>query len=497
MKVLRRFARAMRRRITTTAAIGTVAAVLSSLGPEQRAFVEDEAQRKAALCGRQSGKSHSVAAWLVVRGLECPDGDSVFIALTRSSARTIIFRALKKICTAAGIRFSTKNEDGQLYYVLENGHRIWITGCPHVGEIDKFRGVGFWSVAVDECGFMAGYLEELIEGVLDATLVAQQGKIALTSTPGVVPVGYFYDVTTGGEKGQGWSLHHWTILSNIGIPHAQQWLADRMKRFGWNELTPIYLREWLGRWVNDMAGLVYPFSKQLNAWDGKLPEGRVTTVLGVDVGFTEAMGFVIVSTVDGTGKKFIRYAEKQEGMTPNMVVARVRQLKGQWGATRVIVDEGGAGKGYAVHMREEGLACEAAQKTEKRANQEWMAGEILPGNILVHWEQCRPLVDEALVLRWGEKGTEDPRFPNHACDAALYGCRALRVSHDSQGAGEPPPGTAAHAAIVAARYKAKREADMRKAARKKGRGLVRCVTDWLCQVAPGVPVVAHCSPCTT
>jgi hypothetical protein len=473
LKVARRILRAMRRRVQmVTAAGGIVAAILSGLGPEQRAFVQDEAQRKAALCGRQSGKSHGVAAWLVVRGLECPDGQSVFIALTRSSARTIIYGALKKICTAANIKFRTVNEDGQLYYVLENGHRIWITGCPHVGEIDKFRGVGFWSVAVDECGFMAGYLEELVEGVLDATLVAQQGKIALTSTPGVVPVGYFHEVTTGGARGQGWSLHHWTILSNIGIPHAGTWLADRMKRFGWTELTPIYVREWLGRWVDDLAGLVYPFNKQLNGWDGVLPEGRVTTVLAVDVGFRDAMAFVVVSTVEGCAKKFVRYAEKQEGMTPNMVVARVRQLKGEWQTGRVIVDEGGAGKGYAVHMREEGVACEAAQKSEKRANQEWLAGEILPGNVLVDYAKCRALTDEALVLRWGEKGTEDPRFPNHACDATLYGCRALRLSPGAHTAGDPPPGTVAHAATVAARYKAAREKQMRDAAKRSRRGLV-------------------------
>jgi hypothetical protein len=494
VRVARRIARAIRRRLTQGVAVGTVAAVLAGLGAEQREFVQDEAQRKAALCGRQSGKSHGVAAWLVVRGLQCPDGHSVFIALTRSSARTIIYGALKKICTAAGIKFRTVNEDGQLYYVLENGHRIWITGCPHVGEIDKFRGVGFWSVAVDECGFMAGYLEELVEGVLDATLVAQQGKIALTSTPGVVPVGYFYEVTTGGARGQGWSLHHWTILQNIGIPHASTWLADRMRRFGWNELTPIYVREWLGRWVNDLAGLVYPFNRSLNGWDGVLPEGRVTTVLSVDVGFRDAMGFVVVSTVEGTGKKYIRYAEKQEGMTPNAVVARVNQLKVQWAAGRVVVDEGGMGKGYAVHMRESGIACEPAQKTEKRANQEWLAGEILPGNVQVDWDKCRALVDEALVLRWGEKGTEDPRFPNHACDAALYGCRALRVSHAEQGPGAPPVGTAAHAALVAAQYKAKREKEQRDKARRKGKllGWTFSVARWLAQLASPVPVVAHC-----
>jgi len=463
MKLTRRFARAIRRRTLGVAAVGTVAAILAALGPEQRAFVEDDSQRKSALCGRRAGKSHGVAAWLLIRGLASPDGLSAFVALRRGSARAILVPAIKRIAKSAGVKVREQTEDGQLYVVLDNGHRIWIAGCPHQGEIEKFRGIALWSVAVDECGFMAGFLEELVEGVLDATLLDHQGQLALTSSPGVVPTGYFYSVTTAAE---GWSRHHWTVLQNAAIPHAASWLAERQRRFGWTDETPIYLREWLGRWTNDTASLVYPFRRPLNEWDGALPEGHVTTVLAVDVGYRDAMAFVIASAVAGTGKKFIRHAEKQEGMSPNAVVVRVRQLLALFPGARVVVDEGGAGKGYAVHMREEGIGCEAVAKTEKRAHQEWMAGDLMAGAIVADYANCRALVDEALVLRWGEDGKEDPRFPNHACDAALYGCRTLRSSF-APIAVTPEPGTPEHDRMLRDRHRAERERQMRALAKRK------------------------------
>ncbi len=465
MKLARRFARALRRGGQAEAPTGVTEGILAALGPEQRAFVADDSPRKSALCGRRAGKSHGVAAWLLLRGLQAPDGLSAFVALRRSSARAILVSAIKKIAAAAGTGTRVQNEDGQLYVVLDNGHRIWIAGCPHAGEIEKFRGIALWSAAVDECGFMAGFLEELVDGVLDATLLDHQGKLVLTSSPGVVPTGYFYNVTTTAE---GWSRHQWTVLQNAAIPHAAEWLNARKRRFGWTDTTPIYLREWLGRWVSDAAGLVYPFSRSVNAWDGQLPEGHVTTVIGVDVGYVDAMAFVVASAVAGTGKKYIRQAEKQSGMTPNAVVVRVRQLLELYPGSLVVVDEGGAGKGYAVHLREEGIGCIAATKTEKRAHQEWMAGDILIGNILVNYEASKPLLDECLVLRWGENGQEDPRFDNHDADAALYACRQLRVAYVAE---KPPPvpGSREHDLAIRDKHRALREKQVRDALRRKGR----------------------------
>jgi hypothetical protein len=393
----------------------------------QREFVRARHQRRAAVTSRRAGKSHGIGCWLLDGAEERPGGSSCFIALTRNSARQIMWKALQQLNRRHELKLQFKTEDGQLYVVHPNEHTIWISGCPDRSEIEKYRGQAFDRVAVDEAQALAGYLGELVEDVLDPTLLDRQGQIALTGTPGPVCAGYFHCVTTGGGEYAPWPTYNWTVLHNSSIPHAGTWLEAKRLANRWELDNPTYRREWLGEWVNDSGALVYPFSRALNQWDGVLPEGEYSYALGVDIGFhPDPCAFVVLACRRGLGELYVLEAEKQTGLIPTAVAARVEGYKLRYPGIRVVVDEGALGKGYGAQMRAQGVGCEAADKSQKRAAQEWTRGEILSSALKVDYSRARVLVEECAVLAWDEGGAkEDERFQNHCGDAMLYGARAL------------------------------------------------------------------------
>jgi hypothetical protein len=112
-----------------------------------------------------------------------------------------------------------------------------------------------------------------------------------------------------------------------------------------------------------------------------------------------------------------------------------------------------------------GIGCQAAEKSKKRAFQELIAGDLRTGVIRIEPRNCRPLLDEISILQWAADHLgEDPRFENHAADAFLYACRALRPWYRPEK--EPPkPGTPEHDELE--RKRAREEA--KKAAKERSR----------------------------
>src|SRR5688500_6955999 len=72
-------------------------AFLAGLHPKQKAFVEDPAKFKAAVCSRRAGKSEGDAAWLLEGAVSDPGGLSVYVARSKGNARLIIWPAFDRI----------------------------------------------------------------------------------------------------------------------------------------------------------------------------------------------------------------------------------------------------------------------------------------------------------------------------------------------------------------------------------------------------------------
>jgi hypothetical protein len=443
---------------------------MAGLHAKQSAFVKSKAPRKAALCTRRAGKTWGEYAWLYEGAQREAGTRSAYVTLTRSKARQIVWdQVAAKMRKLYRLPMELRQRDGQLMIELPNGSSIWLVGCANRAEAAKLRGEPLLRVVVDEAQAFPDWLKAVVEEDIEPSLMDLQGELALTGTPSPLATGYFYGVTTGLIPG--WETHRWTVLDNTAIPHAAQYLAELRARNGWTEDTPGYRREWLGEWIDDPDSLVYPFTYKTNQWvpDGPgpfgLPAGEYSFGLGVDLGFSEnSTAFTLAAKVRDLGKVYLLRSYTRSRMIPTSVAAHVQGLRELVRKTAdaglaVVVDEGALGAGYAEQMRSMGVHCEAAEKKNKRAFQDYVGGLIHSGAVQVDYGQCAELIDEARKLQFDpDTGKEDERYRRHCADSACYLVRKLLPKPSDEREG-PPPGSPE---AVAAEMRARKESLLKK-----------------------------------
>ena len=441
-------------------------ALLSGVHPwqsqhaKQRGFTSDDSPLKAALCSRRAGKTHGVGLEALETMERFPGERSAYITLTRAKARQIFWDdTLYPLKRAWRLPIELKTRDGHLMVEHPNGASVWVAGCPHAAEVEKFIGHKFRRVFVDEAQAFPPFINRLIDHAIMPTLLDYGGHLVMTGTPGPIGTGFFFDVTN--DRVPGWSVHKWDLTENRFLLQLRGWddlLPDEIFEFvakerGLDVSSATFTREYRGIWCDDVGALVYPFSREKNGWvpgydkNGSplqdpgpfgLPPGDYLYGLGVDLGFSEnSTAFCLVAARVGAQELYILEAYKRSRMTALQIGAQVDSVRARVDSeTRgegltVVLDEGALGAGYAQQMRDMGTACEAAEKTGKRAFQDWTQGLIKSGNVMLHYSKCGDLEDEAIRLPFDEAtGREDSNYVNHACDAFLYICRRLMPRYD-------------------------------------------------------------------
>lgn len=422
--------------------------VKALFGPQLR-FFDDQSKKKTAVCSRRAGKTEVVGAWLLDGARDDPGGLSVYIALSRNNCRIILWATLIAINRRHNLKLRFREIDNQLMVETPNGHKIWLAGCKDTAEIEKFRGIKLRRAAIDEGASYGSYLKALVQDVLEPALLDLNGEICIIGTPGVIPAGFFYDVTTGAGTGidaaQQWSTHHWTVEHN---PHIQirdvesqkernkeikranapgyvnersrRYLNEKLKENNWSRDHPTFRREFLGEWVRDEGALVYPYDKNKNKMH-ELPESSDWTyAMGIDVGYVDSTAFVVGAYRRDHPEMYIVYAEKREHMIPSSVAAHIERLQRRFGIDQVVMDTGGIGKGYAEECSQRyGLYIEPAEKTKKRAFIEIVRGELLSGSIKFDVREASELLQEMGNLVWDDKREKPSEaFDDHLCFAA-------------------------------------------------------------------------------
>jgi hypothetical protein len=447
----------LERRIRSARDIRTARRFLLDLHPKQRAFVQDPARRKVALCSRRAGKSHGILAWLLDGALEDPGGLSVYVARSKGDARRILQPAIDYFAGRyPELQLKLREIDNQLLLVVGlTRHSIWLAGCKDSSEVGKFRGSKYKRVAIDESQEYGAFLRELVTDAFEPALIDKAGHLLLAGTPSPIPAGLFYEASTGDGSPQ-WPTHHWTIFDNPHIPNAEDEVRMFCATYGLNKDAPTYRREYLGQWVRDMGALVYPYSANVNGitLDDVPPLDHY--LLAIDVGFVDATAFTVLGFRHDFPEVYVLRSVSMTGLIPSAVAAHAERHRDEFGqGLQIVIDEGGLGKGYAEEMRQRyGVGCVAAEKTKKRAFQEIVQGELRSGTIKIVTGSCTQLVDEMSLLQWAPgRASEDPRFDNHCCDSLLYGVRAARAWYRPEL--EPPkPGSPEWWAAEAAATKA-------------------------------------------
>lgn len=395
------------------------------------------------LCTRRSGKSYGVGLKLFRSAYYTPGCSVLYVALTRDSAKKIMWKDILKVIDKEE-ELGCKFHENELTCTLPNGSIIYLLGADSSDdEKNKLLGQKYKFIAIDEAAQYSINLEELVYGTLKPSVADYRGQIVLIGTPGNLRKGLYYELTQGQDpgkagawQGRGWSGHRWSALDN---PYMRdKWIAEMEDLKLGSPLiaeTPMFQQNYLGRWTINETMLVYRFDHEKNTFLA-LPEqpakrGRYHFVLGVDLGYNDPSAFSLCAYHDDDDCLYVVSCEQKAKMDITEVADRVRFIQ-----TRVnhdyrteidaLVIDGSNKQAVEEMRRRHGLPVQAANKTGKSDFIELMNGDFIQAKIKVHGEKARSLIDEYCGLIWDERSVkreEHPACPNHAADATLYAWR--------------------------------------------------------------------------
>ena len=399
--------------------------------PAQMGFITDPARMKVALCTRRSGKSYGAGLYLYKEAWETPGVSCLYLALTRDSAKKIMWKDVLKPINRQ-LNLDARFNETELTATLPNDSVIYILGVDSTEEEKKkLLGQKYKLVIIDEAASFSVDLNELVYGVLKPSVADYRGTICLIGTPGNVKRGLFFELTqnqdpscAGTWERQGFSGHRWSTFDN---PHMRtQWvdeIADLKFSNPGIEDTPLYQQHYMGRWVVDDSKLVYRYLVGRN--DFTTPPafdyGGWHYILGVDLGYNDPTAFVVCAWHDHDRTLYIIEAIQQSGLDVTAVAQRIRALQKHYEFEAMVVDN--ANKQAVQELcRRHGLPLESADKTGKADFIEIMNGEFIQGRIKLG-PNARELAEQYGTLVWNErseKREEHPGCRNDLADAANY-----------------------------------------------------------------------------
>jgi len=390
----------------------------------QASFILDPSRQKAALCTRRSGKTFGVALYLLKVAFEQPHVQCLYLALTRPSAKAIMWPIMHRL--NRDLQLGATFHSTELVVTLPNGSIIRITGADATPEqMERQLGQANALVAVDECASFRPYIRKLVYDVLKPTLVDHRGTLAMIGTPGEVPAGLFFDVTTGKEPG--WSVHKWSTYDN---PYMRvNWdaeLTDMRERNPYVEETPTFRRNYLGEWVTDAENLVYKFNPERNYIDTELPPGTYTYLLGIDMGWEDPTAICVAAYSEQSDCFYILNVWKFQHMLLTDLASQITSLQAQYPVAHVVIDDASKQAVEEMRMRYS-IPFQAAEKTGKSDFIGIMNDDLIMGKVKLCRDGVDVLITEWANLVWGESqsGTRtiDKRADDHAADSALYAFR--------------------------------------------------------------------------
>lgn len=424
--------------------------IRGELFDKQLAFVDDPSRNKSALCPRRAGKT---SMWARYTTIEAMTKDRVLIRIwsaSRIRAKQLLWGEFDYLHRKYGV--NTERNETELTIKFDNGSEIRLLGADKDKEVQKKRGDKTWMEIVLEAQSFGPYLKTLVEEVAEPCLFDLRGIFCMEGTPGPLCAGYWYEVSgrndtagkwtsVGGEGGigRGWSCHRWTMFDNPYLPHAKVELARLKAKRNWADDNPTYVREYLGRWVNDLTALFYAFDETRNLYrlHEVTPKGPGWShVLGWDLGSRDDMALVLWAWHEHDWHLYEAESWKKPGALASEVMEQIDHWEAQgYNIVKKVADTGGGGRMYVEEvMSRYSHVFEAAKKSEKYEhvrlfNEDLRVGKIkLKAGSPYHMEiRSLPRDPDWPDPEKPEKPpTEHPGYPNHCSDSALYGFRAAQ-----------------------------------------------------------------------
>lgn len=335
---------------------------------KQLDFVRDPARFATAVCSVRAGKTVSCAADLLHTAISMPGTTGLYVTLARSNAKRIVWPELLRLNRVH--KLGGVPNLAELSLSFPSGSMIYCGGANTEDEIEKYRGLSNVALAyVDEAQAFRPYLKELVEDILTKRLYDTNGRCRLIGTPGLIPSGYFHDVS----KSPAWGQHRWTLHDNPHIARksgmsVEALIAQDCARKGVDITHPSIRRECFGEWVLDQTSLILNYNPMVAHFE-ELPTRNWSYVMGVDVGFVDSDAIVVLAYCDDEPTTYLVHEEICAKQDLTALAQNIKLLQARYDVSRTVIDEGGLGKKLAEELRNRwGIHVEPAEKTRKMEN---------------------------------------------------------------------------------------------------------------------------------
>jgi len=402
----------------------------ADLFDRQIEIINHASKRKAVLAARRSGKSHGLAYYLVKTCVENRNANCAFIGITQRSAKDIIWKYIEDINN----RYSLQGKESltQNTWTFPNGSSITITGADNPKEIRKHLGKHYNLAVIDECGEFGPHLEQLVTKILVPTMIDVNGTLVMAGTPGDVCGGFWYKVSTG--KIAAWRVFdNWNLTHNPKLPawrgkkewktQANEVLEQIKVEEGYDNDSPQYIRQYLGRWAEGGSSLIYGhFIYERNTFRVLPEKQQWTNILSVDFGTTDSSAIIAGSYSQYINNLYIVESYKQDRLPPEDLANIIKAYYDKYNPVAIIADGNGIGAAYIAQLNKMyELPIQLAEKKDKVAFVELMNDDFRQGRLKIN-ESCTDLLKEINIYSWAD--IELKILPeiadDHCLDALLY-----------------------------------------------------------------------------
>ena len=223
----------------------------------QLKLTRDQSRYIIALCSRRAGKTRGIASRILSRCRSRPDQNVIYVALTKTQARMIMWEPIwKPLLGRWGIK--AKSDESLMTAVFPNGSRVRFTGTDDVRHIETELGAALDEAVIDESQAQTiSVLDPLISRILPPALADRAGTLLLAGTVPEVEAGTFLRIWN--DPGT-YSRHNWSLWDNPHFKEPEKRLQEHLRsRPSTTRESPIIQREWYGRFVFDSSRTAYKY----------------------------------------------------------------------------------------------------------------------------------------------------------------------------------------------------------------------------------------------
>jgi hypothetical protein len=304
----------------------------------QRAFMENDATRKAFVSGRQVGKSRT-ASWLALWYAVTHPGSLVLVTADALRQSSELFTQLQSEMRNAGLTESMWGVDRSTQTTIEFEHGSRIKVVPTGRNGNKIRGFTADYIVVDEAAFVD---DSIFEDVIEPMTFVTGGTIVLCSTP-FGTSGYFYEKATHPDWYSTWDPNTGGISSDDN-PAIDQSDIDEYRE---GKTRAQIRREAEGRFV-EQGDVFFPPSLIRSTMHTSVGTNTGQIICGVDVaGAGDAETVVALSDYDGN----VFTIESYNKPLPEER-RRIQDLHNHYDFEQINIDYGGVGTGFVEELSE-------------------------------------------------------------------------------------------------------------------------------------------------